>query len=163
MPFFQEQRGFWDVESVIMWLILIFDRKNMKSFGKGDSWRKLMFNEYLPCANWCNKCSPWEISFKSHNDPKMLVCWKQDTLQCHSLPHPNAHLCHYQNKETFASFLRLPLMLLVMTRDFFHRGVCSTVTRKWVLSFWKKMYYINCLLYSYLVGSRVLELVSEFM
>jgi hypothetical protein len=31
----------------------------------------------------------------------MLVCCKQVSLQCHSLPHPNAHLCHYQNKETF--------------------------------------------------------------
>lgn len=93
----------------------------------------------------------------------MLVCWKQVPPLCHSLIHPNPHLRHYQNKETFASCQRLPLMLPVMTRDLFHGGVCSSVSRKWVLSFWKKMCCINCLLHSYLLGSRVLELVSEFM
>lgn len=102
-----------------MWLTLIFNWKNITSFGKSDSWRKWMFNEYLLCDNYCSKYSSWITSFKSRSDPKILVCWKQATLQCHSLPHPKAHLCHYQNKETFASCQRLPLILLVMTRDFF--------------------------------------------
>lgn len=163
MPFSRNKRVSWGLKSVIMWLTLIFNWKNIKSFGKGDSWRKLIFSEYLLCVNCHDKYSLWVTSFKSQNDPKTLVCWKQVTWQCHSLPHTNAHLYHYQNKETFASCQRLPLMLLVMTRNFFHRGICSTMTRKWVLSFWKKMYCINCLLHAHLVGSRVIELLSEFL
>lgn len=98
------------------------------------------------------------------HDPKMSAGWKPDTLNCHSWPHPDAHLCHYQNKETFASCQRQALMPLVMTTDiFFHRGVCSSVTGKWVPSFWRKMHYINCFSHFYLQGSRAAELVEEFL
>lgn len=119
MLFSRNKRVSTVLKSVIMWLTLIFNWKNITSFGKSDSWRKWMFNEYLLCDNYCSKYSSWITSFKSRSDPKILVCRKQAMLQCHSPPHPKAHLCHYQNKETFASCQRLPLMLLVMTRDFF--------------------------------------------
>lgn len=126
---FRKQRAFLNVERVPQCVWLIFDWNILRILAKVTVKR-----------NWCRMdayhalIATLDIGWKGleFHDPKMSAGWKQDPLNCHSLPPPNAHLCHYQNKEASASCQRQPLMLLVMTMDFFfpHRGVCLRLCDK---------------------------------
>lgn len=115
MPFWK-QKVFLNVERVPRCVWLIFDWNILRILAK-----------VAVKGNWCwmdayhALIAPLDVGWKGleSQDPKMSAGWKQDPLNCHNPPPPNARLCHYQNKETLASCQRQPLMLLVMTMDFF--------------------------------------------